>query len=54
MGLFFIWLLFVFMCVILSSRIGLIARYTPSLTYDLTLPKIQNQHERINRIHLKC
>ena len=34
-------LLFAFMRVILSSRIGRIARYTPSLTYNLTLPKRQ-------------
>ena len=39
MGHYSIRLLFAFMRVISSSRIGRIARYTPSLTYNLTLPK---------------
>ena len=41
MGHYSIRLLFAFMRVILSSRISRIARYTPSLTYNLTLPKRQ-------------
>ena len=38
-GHFSIWLLFAFMCAILSSLIGRIARYTPSSAYNLSLPK---------------
>ena len=41
MELYSIRLLFAFMRVILSSRISRIARYTSSLTYNLTLPKRQ-------------
>ena len=39
MGHYSIRLLFALMRVTWSSRIGCIARYTPSLTYNLTLPK---------------